>query len=127
MNRLCTYPTCKVVVVGNGSRCPDHPYIRPVKAPQPHSKGIYSSSKWKRLRNRFIANNPLCVHCERIGLIRPATVVDHIVEIRDGGDVWNTDNYQSLCRDCHQIKTGMEQRRRRDENRLNGFNNLSDF
>lgn len=129
MKRLCTYSGCKNVVSDGGSRCELHPHQK--RASEPEKKrpyqSIYSSSRWKRLRQVILSEHPLCVHCERLGLVTAATVIDHIIEISDGGAVWDRDNLQPLCRTCHQIKTGLEQRRRRNKRSLNGFNSLSDF
>ena len=50
-----------------------------------------------------------CQVCGRAG--RPE--VDHITPIADGGDPWNRDNLQTLCRACHIAKTAGENRTRR--------------
>ncbi len=58
---------------------------------------------------RWLTNNPLCVECERQGLTTPATEVDHIVPHR--GDkvlFWDHDNWQALCKPCHDVKTATE-------------------
>ena len=34
--------------------------------------------------------------------------VDHIVPIADGGDPWDPENLQALCRRCHRAKTSAE-------------------
>ncbi|XPS83916.1 HNH endonuclease domain protein [Desulfosarcina variabilis str. Montpellier] len=41
-------------------------------------------------------------------------IVDHIVELKDGGAPLSEDNVQSLCRSCHQRKTAREARLRRE-------------
>lgn len=65
------------------------------------------NSQWERLRNRFIALNPLCAHCEQAGRVTPATEVDHIQPFNGIADprrlMWN--NLQSLCHSCHVAKT----------------------
>lgn len=35
----------------------------------------------------------------------PATMVDHIKEIKDGGSKLSLDNLQSMCLPCHNLKT----------------------
>lgn len=38
----------------------------------------------------------------------PATQVDHIQRINDGGDRFDENNLQGLCDHCHKVKTGRE-------------------
>ncbi|WP_176506372.1 HNH endonuclease [Pseudomonas urethralis] len=66
--------------------------------------------KWQQARLAFLGKHPLCVYCERQGLVTAANVVDHIVPHR--GDMtlfWNRENWQSLCGPCHdQVKKAEE-------------------
>jgi 5-methylcytosine-specific restriction enzyme A len=58
--------------------------------------------KWQRASKSFLANNPLCVTCLKVGKLSPSTVVHHTV--RHGGDMklfWNSRNWQGLCKQCH--------------------------
>jgi len=55
-------------------------------------------------RRRFLSNFPLCRICEAQGYVTPATEVDHIVALVNGGED-DVDNLQSLCADCHKDKT----------------------
>lgn len=66
----------------------------------------YSTSRWQRLRERQLSQNPLCVTCLSVGVTEPATDVDHIRPHR--GDpllFWDAKNLQSLCKACHSEKT----------------------
>jgi len=55
-------------------------------------------------RLRRLRAEPLCRDCAARGLVREATVPDHIVPLALGGD--DTDeNTRSLCTDCHQART----------------------
>lgn len=69
---------------------------------------IYNSQRWRRLRKWFFVNNPLCAECERNGLITAGTDVDHITPIRLGGEVYDENNLQTLCKSCHARKSGRE-------------------
>ena len=63
--------------------------------------------RWKSARCAYLQRNPLCAECRRAGKLTPATVVDHIVPHR--GDMrlfWDKTNWQPLCKDCHDRKTG---------------------
>lgn len=58
--------------------------------------------KWRKAREVFLREHPLCVYCQREGRIEPATVVDHI-EPHRGNDrlFWDRGNWQPLCKRCH--------------------------
>ena len=67
------------------------------------------NSRWQKERATFLRLNPLCVVCEREGRIEPATVVDHITPHKGNMDLfWNVNNWQSLCKKHHDIKTVAE-------------------
>tara|TARA_R110001592_G_C13189769_1_gene752264 strand:- start:6231 stop:6542 length:312 start_codon:yes stop_codon:yes gene_type:complete len=72
-----------------------------------HSK-LYNSRAWRKFRKAFIEANPLCKHCEAQGLIVAANVVDHVVQVKEGGDPYDTDNLQPLCNSHHNRKSGRE-------------------
>jgi 5-methylcytosine-specific restriction enzyme A len=61
---------------------------------------------WKKLRALFIAENPICKHCDERNIITVATDVDHIIDIVKRPDLrleWT--NLQALCKRCHGRKT----------------------
>lgn len=65
--------------------------------------------RWQKLRNRFIAQHPLCQACQAKGIIRMATDVDHIVPHRGDPELlYDEVNLQSLCHECHSRKTARE-------------------
>lgn len=128
---MCAHGGCNAVAVDGTSRCEAHTVTYTPKRRYEHhyhqGKHIYSSARWVRLRDDFLRHNPLCKKHEALGLFVPATVVDHVVEIEDGGEVWDPDNLQGLCDECHKVKTGEEVRKRRKKKRNNGFGSLSDY
>ena len=66
----------------------------------------YSTARWRKARQWFLAVNPLCKQCELEGYTTGATEVDHVVPHR--GDVtlfWDSGNWSALCRSCHSKKT----------------------
>ena len=69
---------------------------------------FYNNRRWRKVRGEYIKANPLCVHCEQKGIIEAAKICDHIIPIRQGGDKWNTCNFQSLCVSCHNKKSSSE-------------------
>ena len=68
------------------------------------SKKIYDSPRWRKLRLVVLKREPMCRMCKT----SPATLVDHIKEIRDGGAPFDVDNLQPLCAACHAKKTAAE-------------------
>ena len=66
--------------------------------------GFYRSAEWRKFRKFYLMEHPVCVHCEAKGLVREASVVDHIVPIREGGNRFAHSNLQPLCDSCHNSK-----------------------
>lgn len=117
------------MVEGGGYRCPQHPISYTPKRRYDHQyhqgKYIYGTAWWKKLRDLQLIKQPLCEMCLQFDIITEATVVDHIIEVKDGGEARDPDNLQSLCRACHQKKTGDEIRKRRKKK--SGFKSVNDF
>ena len=64
-------------------------------------------ARWREARKLFLRLHPLCVECLRENKLTPATVVDHIIPHRGDKELfWNQENWQPLCKDCHDRKTG---------------------
>jgi 5-methylcytosine-specific restriction enzyme A len=64
----------------------------------------------QKARQAKLLANPLCEHCEARGLVVIATEVDHIIPLFKGGEesLDPTVNKQSLCSECHKIKTSKD-------------------
>ena len=56
-------------------------------------------------RARWFALHPLCVHCERNGVVRAAEELDHIIPLSKGGAENDELNFCGLCPPCHRAKT----------------------
>lgn len=69
---------------------------------------FYVSPAWRKLRNGYIQQHPLCVECSKQGRIVAAYYVDHKIPIRQGGAALDEGNLQSLCKHCHNSKSGKE-------------------
>lgn len=120
--RICKYPGCnKVIPYGGSAYCEAHREARlnnkakiaksyDVVRPERHK--FYHTARWQRARNLFISRNPLCCMCLAEGRITQATLVDHIIEIQDGGALTNPSNLQSLCAYHHALKTKAEREKR---------------
>lgn len=67
------------------------------------------TAAYRRLRERLLSEEPLCRYCRSTGLIRGATVLDHIIALSLGG----TDDPANLapaCTDCNDAKSTAEKR-----------------
>lgn len=65
--------------------------------------------RWKKARQNFLAEHPLCERCKLNGKVHHAEHVDHVVPHR--GDMvlfWKMDLWQALCASCHSKKTHKE-------------------
>ncbi|WP_051951444.1 HNH endonuclease signature motif containing protein [Flavobacterium sp. ASV13] len=71
---------------------------------------FYNSRRWRNFRKSYLERNPLCVHCERDGYVTAATVADHKVRMKAGGEAFEESNIQALCEKCHNRKSAAESR-----------------
>ena len=69
---------------------------------------LYQSRKWRRFRKWFFQHYPLCAECLRNGVVKEGRDVDHIQPIRLGGEIYDLDNLQTLCKSGHNRKSGRE-------------------
>ena len=61
-------------------------------------------ARWQKARTQFLAEHPTCAMCAQQDPPRltPATVVDHVKPHKGDMELfWDTDNWQSLCKPCH--------------------------
>lgn len=71
----------------------------------------YSTGAWRVLRKRKLQVEPLCQACSRRGLVTPASHVDHVLSIKQGGEPFPPlAGLMSLCPSCHSIKTNAKDR-----------------
>ena len=88
-----TYPTGKIVKVKKAFET----------KPRERSDE-YNTRQWRKLRASILMDEPLCRGCK----LAVATVIDHIKAVRSGGEFWDLENLQPLCKRCHNSKSGRE-------------------
>ena len=71
------------------------------KAGRPGRHKVYATKLWRSTSRRYREEHPLCEACLRDGVVKPADLVHHKVDIVDGGDPFDPDNLESLCLACH--------------------------
>lgn len=59
---------------------------------------------WKRIRDRYVSEHPLCEECLKLGRMTPVAEVHHILPLSQGG-THVEDNLMSLCTPCHSAIT----------------------
>ena len=74
------------------------------------TEDFYQTQTWRKLRNNYINQNPNCRYCQHFGILNPATDVDHIRSIKNGGDKTSLSNLQPLCEKHHSVKSNAESR-----------------
>lgn len=116
----CPHPGCGALVEYDSTYCTAHREARATHRREVARRydgkrteaKFYHSARWKGLRDWFLTQHPLCEVCLREGRVEPAKIVDHIVEIKDGGARYDTDNLQALCDACHNKKTSAARKSR---------------
>lgn len=71
--------------------------------------------RWAHASRSYLGANPLCVICAAQGRLQAAHVTDHKVPHRgDAALFWNADNWQALCKRCHDGDKQREERQTAD-------------
>lgn len=100
----CHHPGCPELVEPGRLYCEKHLPLHP-EATRPAAKRGYNR-RWQKARKSYLEAHPLCVQCAKKGKYVRATVVDHIIPHRgDQKLFWDQNNWQSLCKSCHDKKT----------------------
>ena len=106
-NIPCRHPGCAALIPAGEKYCEKHKPLHPEEIRSASTRGY--GSAWQKARKQYLAAHPLCARCMADGRYVKATVVDHIVPHRgDKKLFWDRDNWQSLCRKCHDKKTWTE-------------------
>ena len=97
----CRQIGCSEKVSRGIGYCHKHKRID-IDRPSANSRGY--NHRWQKARLSYLKSNPICCRCDEA-----ATVVDHVVPHRgDYERFWDMNNWQSLCKRCHDIKTATE-------------------
>lgn len=103
----CRHPGCPELVDPKVKYCEKHKALHPEEIRSAGSRGY--GKAWQKTSKQYLAAHPLCVRCLREGRYKKATLVDHIIPHRgDEKLFWDRDNWQALCKRCHDRKTWTE-------------------
>ena len=90
------------------------PRIRMRKVSNKNYHKLLSHSRWRELRQRYLASHPLCEECERAGKTTIATCVHHIRPVESQGTpalmmqaAYDWHNLEALCEACHEARHKM--------------------
>ena len=99
--RPCSFPGCPNLT--DRRFCPEHEKLEAQRYERydrdPATKRRYGRA-WKRIRDRYAAEHPLCEMCLKEGRLTPVQEVHHILPVSKGG-THARDNLMSLCQSCH--------------------------
>lgn len=110
---ICSAPGCnRLIPTGTGGRCEQHKREREQRGidkqrPTANKRGY--NHRWTEASRKYRECNPLCLECQKQGIVKAAEAVDHIVP--HGGDLekfWDESNWQPICWSCHSRKTRKE-------------------
>ncbi|WP_342419849.1 HNH endonuclease [Paenibacillus sp. FSL H8-0168] len=107
--RQCARPGCRELTTE--SYCEKHKvqHVRQVEQQRGTAAQRGYDHKWRKTRIGFLRKHPLCVRCLAVDKLTPATVVDHIIPHKGNKELfWQRDNWQALCKACHDVKTATE-------------------
>lgn len=81
----------------------------------------YNTWRWIKLSKAFRAEHPLCAECQRKGIIKPSTCVDHIDPWPICADYfYDRRNLQALCNECNHLKGQQDKKRIQEWKRTHG-------
>lgn len=110
----CKHPNCPKLVAYGEKYCDEHKSLHLDEIYHKEKgtgKRLYTS-RWQKASKAFLKAHPLCERCKAEGRYTKATVVDHIKPHKgDYNLFWDRNNWQSLCKQCHDKKTLTEDRK----------------
>jgi 5-methylcytosine-specific restriction protein A len=73
---------------------------------------LYDSRAWRRRAALQYRLEPTCRHCRAKGIVSPAEIADHVIAHNGDLKLFYEGELQSLCKQCHGIKTAREKGQR---------------
>ena len=107
----CAHYQCKAPSVKGSVYCIEHAPTKQASKTRQAFNSPYKTAAWAAIRARQLSTSPLCAACLIDGRITAASHVDHVFPWAVIGDHAFTRNlWQSLCPECHGVKSGLEKR-----------------
>ena len=97
----CAYPGCPKLTYGR--YCVEHEKLNRQHYEKykrnPATKKRYGPH-WKRIRDAYVKEHPVCEMCKKRGINTQTQEVHHIIPLAEGGSS-DWDNLMALCKSCH--------------------------
>lgn len=89
----------------------------------------YQNKNWRKMRDTYLKEHPICEECLKKGKVTPAEDVHHVKSPFRGGDVnynmlLDYHNLESVCRECHGNIHASQQGHRNPEEILKALDEL---
>ena len=94
------------------------PWKRKLKGRKPQAGRLrepdarYHTKQWQRTRKLVLLRDAVCVLCERLGKLTPATVADHVIPVRmrdrEDDRFYDIETIRGLCTCCHARVSGRQ-------------------
>ena len=99
--RPCSHPGCPRLT--NGRFCEEHAKAEAKRYEQydrdPETRRRYGRV-WKRIRDAYVQQHPVCELCQQDGRLVPTEEVHHKAPLAEGG-THARENLIALCKACH--------------------------
>lgn len=107
----CDHYQCKAHSIKGSRFCTQHTSTKTVSIDRQAFNAPYKTAAWAHIRQRQLSAQPLCAACLIDGRVTQADHVDHLFAWQTIGHQAFTRNiFQSLCAECHGIKSGLEKK-----------------
>ena len=111
--RPCAHSGCPLLTTNKERFCDAHLKQRNKEIDErrgtPTERGY--NNDWNKARLMYLRAHPLCAICKQKNPpeITAAVLVDHIIPHKGDQELfWNQSNWQSACKECHDVKTAKE-------------------
>ncbi|MFT0532257.1 HNH endonuclease signature motif containing protein [Castellaniella hirudinis] len=75
-----------------------------------HERGY--TAAWRKARDRYLQDHPLCIYCQEDGRVEAATVVNHVIPHQgDQKLFWDESNWAAVCKPHHDSTIAREEAR----------------
>lgn len=107
----CDHYHCKAPSVKGSRYCEAHTPSKAATVDRQAFNASYKTAAWQSIRARQLSSQPLCAACLMDGRITQANHVDHVFPWATiGPHAFARNLFQSLCPECHGVKSGLEKR-----------------
>lgn len=108
----CAQLGCKNIRSKINSYCLEHGGLDSIQTDERKAfTSMYQTNHWRSVRDVQLSKQPLCQACLTTGRVSMASHVDHLFKWNAlGKEAFYTNIFQSLCTECHSVKSGLEKR-----------------